>query len=48
MAHGLVLTRRLSEQGVHDSAQRAPYGLREYGVRDLENHRWWFSSPLAD
>ena len=24
-----------------------PYGLREYGVRDLENHRWWFSSPLA-
>ena len=20
-----------------------PYGLREYGVRDLENHRWWFS-----
>jgi uncharacterized glyoxalase superfamily protein PhnB len=24
-----------------------PYGLREYGVRDRENHRWWFSSPLA-
>jgi uncharacterized glyoxalase superfamily protein PhnB len=23
-----------------------PYGLREYGVRDLENHRWWFASPL--
>jgi len=23
-----------------------PYGLREYGARDLENHRWWFSSPL--
>jgi MerR family transcriptional regulator, thiopeptide resistance regulator len=23
------------------------YGLREYGVRDLENHRWWFSSPLT-
>ncbi len=22
------------------------YGLREYGVRDLENHRWWFSSAL--
>jgi MerR family transcriptional regulator, thiopeptide resistance regulator len=21
------------------------YGLREYGVRDPENHRWWFSSP---
>ncbi len=24
------------------------YGLREYGVRDPENHRWWFSSQLAD
>jgi uncharacterized glyoxalase superfamily protein PhnB len=23
------------------------YGLREYGVQDLENHRWWFSSPLT-
>jgi MerR family transcriptional regulator, thiopeptide resistance regulator len=23
-----------------------PYGLREYGVRDLENHRWWFATPL--
>ncbi len=22
------------------------YGLREYGVRDPEGHRWWFSSPL--
>jgi uncharacterized glyoxalase superfamily protein PhnB len=24
------------------------YGLREYGARDPENHRWWFSSPIAD
>ena len=24
-----------------------PYGLREYGTRDLENHRWWFSSTLG-
>lgn len=24
-----------------------PYGLREYGARDPEGHRWWFSSPLA-
>lgn len=24
-----------------------PYGLREYGARDPENHRWWFSSPLS-
>lgn len=23
------------------------YGLREYGTRDLEDHRWWFSSPIA-
>jgi MerR family transcriptional regulator, thiopeptide resistance regulator len=23
------------------------YGLRQYGVRDLENHRWWFSTPRA-
>ena len=23
------------------------YGLREYGARDTENHRWWFSSPLS-
>jgi len=22
------------------------YGLREYGVRDVEGHRWWFASPL--
>jgi MerR family transcriptional regulator, thiopeptide resistance regulator len=22
------------------------YGLREYGVRDPEGHRWWFSSAL--
>jgi MerR family transcriptional regulator, thiopeptide resistance regulator len=24
------------------------YGLREYRARDPENHRWWFSTPLAD
>ncbi len=23
------------------------YGRREYGARDPENHRWWFSSLLA-
>jgi uncharacterized glyoxalase superfamily protein PhnB len=23
-----------------------PYGLRDYGVRDLEGHRWWFSTLL--
>ncbi len=24
------------------------YGLREYGARDPENHRWWFSTPLGE
>jgi uncharacterized glyoxalase superfamily protein PhnB len=23
------------------------YGLREYGARDPEDHRWWFASPLG-
>jgi uncharacterized glyoxalase superfamily protein PhnB len=23
-----------------------PYGLREYGARDLEGHRWWFATPV--
>jgi MerR family transcriptional regulator, thiopeptide resistance regulator len=23
------------------------YGLREYGVRDPEGHRWWFSTPVT-
>jgi MerR family transcriptional regulator, thiopeptide resistance regulator len=23
------------------------YGLREYGVRDPEGHRWWFATPLG-
>jgi MerR family transcriptional regulator, thiopeptide resistance regulator len=23
-----------------------PYGQREYGARDLEGHRWWFSAPV--
>jgi uncharacterized glyoxalase superfamily protein PhnB len=39
---------RLKGAGAHlESAPTdQPYGLREYGARDLENHRWWFSSPL--
>jgi uncharacterized glyoxalase superfamily protein PhnB len=24
-----------------------PYGQREYEVLDLEDHRWWFATPLA-
>lgn len=23
-----------------------PYGQREYGARDPENHRWWFATPI--
>ena len=23
-----------------------PYGQREYGARDPEGHRWWFSAPV--
>jgi len=26
--------------------QDMPYGQREYGARDPEGHRWWFSAPL--
>ena len=24
-----------------------PYGMREYGVRDPEGHRFWFATPLG-
>lgn len=24
-----------------------PYGLREYGARDPEGHRWWFATPVT-
>lgn len=24
-----------------------PYGVREYGARDLEGHLWYFHGPLA-
>ena len=24
-----------------------PYGQRDYGVRDLEGHRWWFATPKS-
>ncbi len=23
-----------------------PYGVRSYGVKDLEGHQWWFVTPL--
>jgi uncharacterized glyoxalase superfamily protein PhnB len=27
--------------------QDMPYGQREYSVRDLEGHRWWFATPSS-
>ena len=40
---------RVKAAGAHVESEPTdrPYGVREYGVRDLENHRWWFSTPLA-
>ena len=38
-------------QAAGATIERAPddqgYGLREYGARDPENHRWWFASPVV-
>ncbi len=57
MSHG-GLSVRIPDVDAHYARVRAagaqiereptdqPYGLREYGVRDIENHRWWFSTPL--
>ena len=55
MVDGPVLTRRVSERGVHDWVQRAvspasagvvPHAeVRAGGC--LLHERWWFSSPLA-
>lgn len=33
--------------GIESEPEDKPYGFREYGVRDLEGHLWWFSTPLA-
>jgi MerR family transcriptional regulator, thiopeptide resistance regulator len=38
VAAGARIDRPLADQA---------YGLREYGTRDHENHRWWFGSPLG-
>jgi uncharacterized glyoxalase superfamily protein PhnB len=39
---------RVRAAGVHiDSELRdMPYGQREYGVYDIEGHRWWFATSL--
>jgi len=31
---------------IENEPKDMPYGQREYGVRDLEGHRWWFAAPL--
>lgn len=38
---------RASAARVDSEPSDQEYGLREYGVRDPEDHRWWFSSPLG-
>ena len=37
---------RAAGASIDGEPQDMPYGLREYGARDLEGHRWWFSSPV--
>ena len=32
---------------VEGTPQDRPYGVREYGSRDIEGHRWWFGSPVG-
>ncbi len=35
---GATITEELADQ---------PYGVRSYGVLDLEGNQWWFAQPLA-
>jgi uncharacterized glyoxalase superfamily protein PhnB/quercetin dioxygenase-like cupin family protein len=58
-SHGGLEVTVENVDGHYDRANRAgaridrrpedqPYGLREYAARDLENHRWWFSSGIGN
>jgi MerR family transcriptional regulator, thiopeptide resistance regulator len=40
--------KRARTRGAHleSEPQDMPYGQREYGVRDVEGHRWWFNTLL--
>jgi len=38
---------RASDVRIDSELQDMDYGQREYGVRDLEGHRWWFATPLT-
>ena len=31
---------------VEGDPEDQPYGVRSYGVKDLEGHQWWFVTPL--
>ena len=35
---------RASGAAIESELKDQPYGSREYGVTDLEGHRWWFAS----
>lgn len=32
---------------IQDTPTDQPYGVRSYGVLDLEGNQWWFAQPLA-
>lgn len=40
--------RHVCSQGarVDGPPEDRPYGQRDYGVRDIEGHRWWFATTL--
>ena len=38
---------RASGANVERDPEDQPYGLRDYGVRDPEGHRWWFATPVS-
>lgn len=33
---------------IEDEPEDKPYGQREYGARDLEDHWWWFTTRLTE
>ena len=37
---------RESGANIESAPSDQPYGYREYTVRDLDGHLWWFSTPL--
>jgi uncharacterized glyoxalase superfamily protein PhnB len=38
---------RAADVAVESEPTDQSYGQREYGVRDLEGHRWWFVTPIG-